>query len=466
MKTTSLLLLSVAILAAPPVSAASKKEGLGTILKWNQIAIDASGYDHTVGVRQQMGPGRASRALAMVQIAVFDVVNAVTGGYESYDPIQPTRGPVSIDAAVAQAAHDVLADLFTVQAPIFSAALAQDLAKVKNKNALANGINLGKLSATMCMLGRIGDGSETPEPFLNSPVDPWITSPLPGHWRMDPISQIPIVLGGYWSEVAGFVVESSSQFRVPPFPSMSSPEYAASYNEVKRLGGDGVNTPTERTADQTIAGIYWAYDGVPALCAPPRLYNQIATLIADQKGSDAIETARLLALVNIAMADATLTCWESKYYYDIWRPVGGIREGDTDGNPATAQDATYSPLGAPASNLNGPNFTPPFPAYPSGHASMGGALFQTLRRFYGTDNIQFTFVSDELNGVTEDNTGTPRPLTPRTFTTLSQAEEENGQSRIYLGIHWSFDKTEGIAMGRKVADYVFDHTLRPLAPRR
>src|SRR5436190_12920969 len=120
------------------------------------------------------------------------------------------------------------------------------------------------------------------------------------------------------------------------------------------------------------------------------------------------------------------------------------------------------PLGAPASNLQGPNFTPPFPAYPSGHAGFGAALFETLRRFYGTDAIAFTFVSDEFNGVTRDREGNVRPLLPRTFASLSSAEEENGQSRIYLGIHWSFDKTEGIAQGRHVADYVFTHAFEPL----
>ena len=109
---------------------------------------------------------------------------------------------------------------------------------------------------------------------------------------------------------------------------------------------------------------------------------------------------------------------------------------------------TYSPLGAPASNLTGPNFTPPFPAYPSGHAGFGGALFEMLRNFYRTDRIPFTFASDEFNGVTRDNAGNVRPRVERSFSSLSQAEEENGQSRIYLGIHWSFDKTEGIARGR------------------
>jgi len=124
------------------------------------------------------------------------------------------------------------------------------------------------------------------------------------------------------------------------------------------------------------------------------------------------------------------------------------------------------PMCAPASNTTGPNFTPPFPAYPSGHAGFGGAVFEMLRRFYGTDDIPFTFVSDEYNGVTTDIGGHVRPLLPRSFATLSQAEEENGQSRIYLGIHWSFDKVEGIAQGRKIADYVFGHafTLRSKKP--
>jgi len=138
--------------------------------------------------------------------------------------------------------------------------------------------------------------------------------------------------------------------------------------------------------------------------------------------------------------------------------------GAGDGNAATIGDPTFTPLGAPASNLVAHNFTPPFPAYPSGHAGFGGALFQTIRRFYGTDRLGFTFVSDEFNGVTKGNDGNVRPYMARSFSTLSQAEEENGQSRIYLGIHWSFDKTEGIAQGRRVADYVFDHTFAPRRP--
>jgi len=450
------------------------RNGLDPVRRWNQIAIDASGLDHTPVApgenrifHEQVGPGRASRAMAIVHIAMFDTINAVVGEYRSFTGLRAPIGPLSLEAAISQAAHDTLADLFSSQAVSFDARLAEDLAEVQNKNAKANGINLGKQAAAAILALKADDGSEIPE--LSVGID-YFTSNLPGHWRQDPISLIPLALGAHWGGCVPFVLESSSQFRVPPFPAMNSPEYTAAYNEVKRLGGDGVNTPTERTPDQTHAGLFWAYDGTPSLCAPPRLYNQITVHIADQMGTDGIELARLLALVNVAMADAGIAIWESKYYYDIWRPITGIRESDPgtgptgsgDGNPDTIGDPTWSPLGAPASNLTGPDFTPPFPAYPSGHAGFGGALFQTLRRFYGTDDIAFTFVSDEFNGVTQDNDGKVRPLLPRSFTSLSQAEEENGQSRIYLGIHWSFDKTESIVLGRRVGDYVFDNVFVPL----
>jgi len=442
------------------------RNGLDPVRRWNQIAIDASGFDHA-GAREQLGPGRASRAIAIVHIAMFDTINAVIGEYQSFTSVRAPIGAISLEAAISKAAHDTLAALFTAQVASFDSFLAEDLVKVSSKNAKANGIDLGKRAAAAILALKANDGSEIPEPLMGVG---YVPSDQPGKWRQDPISLIPLALGGHWGDCKPFVLESGSQFRAPPFPDMNSPEYAAAYNEVKRLGGDGVITPTERTPDQTLAGIFWAYDGTPSLCAPPRLYNQITVRIADQMGTEGIELARLLALVNVAMADAGTAIWDSKYYYNIWRPITGIRESDPgtgptglgDGNLDTQGDATWTPLGAPASNLTGPNFTPPFPAYPSGHAGFGGALFQTLRRFYGTDDIAFTFVSDELNGVTRGNDGNVRPLLPRSFTSLSQDEEENGQSRIYLGIHWSFDKTESIALGRKVGDYVFDNVFLPL----
>lgn len=452
----------------------AQKQSRKQLVRWNRIAIDASGFDHT-GVApgenrvfgEQLGPGRSSRAIAIVHIAMFDALNAIVGGYQSFAGLYPPTPKIFKDAAIAQAAHDTLVALFPSQKATFDTALAQDLSQIPDGRKKRNGIALGRQAAFSILALTDHDLSQQPE--MRVGVD-YFTSDDPGKWRQDPISLIPLALGARWGEVTPFVLQSGNQFRVPAPPDMTTAAYATAYDEVKRLGGDGVITPTERTAVQTQIGIYWAYDGTPSLCAPPRLYNQIAVQIADQMGSNDIELARLLALVNVAMSDAGIAIWESKYFYNLWRPIGGIREADPgtgptglgDGNDATTCDPTFSPLGAPASNLTGPNFTPPFPAYPSGHAGFGGALFQILRNFYGKDNIPFTFVSDEFNGVTKDNSGNSRPLLPRSFATLSQAEEENGQSRIYLGIHWSYDKTEGIAQGRKVANWVFTHAFLPV----
>lgn len=447
------------------------------VRRWNEIAINASGLDHTPpgpgemrNYHEQLGPGRSSRALAIVHIAIFEAVNAIFGGYESYTGLTPVRGDASLRAAIAQSAHDTLCALFLAQCASFDAELTADLSRIPISRPKTNGIDLGRRAATSILDMRANDGSDHAEPTVGIG---FTTSNAPGKWRQDPISQIPLALGAFWGGVKTFVLQSGDQFRAPVPPDLTSAHYAAAFAEVKRLGGDGVITPTERSAEQTEIGTYWAYDGTPSLCAPPRLYNQITAQIAEQRGSNFVELARLLALVNMAMADAGIAVWESKYFYQYWRPITGIREADPgtgptllgDGNDATIGDTMFSPLGAPASNLAGPNFTPPFPAYPSGHAGFGGALFQVLRRFYGTDKISFTFVSDEFNGITTDNDGNVRPLMPRSFKSLSQAEEENGQSRIFLGIHWAFDKTEGIAQGRRVADYVFGNVFAPVRGR-
>lgn len=235
------------------------------------------------------------------------------------------------------------------------------------------------------------------------------------------------------------------------------------FYEVTSLGGDGVISETVRDSWRTFVGNFWGYDGTPSLCAPPRLYLQITHEAARAVSLDVAETARLFSLVSLAMVDAGLASWDSKYHYSRERPVTAVRDSAArDGNELTAADAEWEPLGAPATNSDGPRFTPPFPAYPSGHATFGAAVCGVMKRFFGTDSFNVTFVSDEYNGKSIENTGEVRPFVPRTFTSFSEIAEENGQSRMYLGIHWASDKTSGVEMGEQVASYVFDRFNRAL----
>lgn len=437
---------------------------------WNEVALFAMARDGTPPfpgqpsvIAEQSGPTRTTRVLAILHLAIFDALAAIRGCYPPYAAPLAAFADSSLDAAIAQAAHDVLAALYVRQAPRFDKLLSDDLARLPAGRTLLNGIDVGRRAAAAILALRANDGAYPTEPVVGQD---YAVSNQPGEWRPDPVSRNPIALGAYWGRVRPFVLQSGSQFRIPPVPALTDPKYTAAFNQVKQLGGNGITTPTIRSAEQTLIGIFWGYDGGAWIGPRPRQYDQIAVQLALAATPDPLELARVLALVNVAMADAAIAAWESKYYYRLWRPITGIREaspgsgptGRGDGNPDTIGDPNWTPLGSPASNLIGPNFTPPFPACPSGHATIGSAMFQILRRFYG-DSLNFTLVSDELNGITRDNQGRVRPRFPRSFTSLSQAEDENGQSRIYLGVHWAFDKMEGIAMGRQIGEYVFQHGL-------
>jgi hypothetical protein len=434
------------------------------VLDWNAVALQAMANDHTpsiVATPDQGGPTRGARALAIVHGAIFDTVNSIDGSCAPYlVSIQPGKG-ASMEAAIAQAAHDALVAMYPHQQASFDAALTASLAKVPDGPGESKGVALGAHVARDILRARRNDRADA--------MMSYTASNLPGVYQTYPGEPNPLTPN--WGDVLPFTMGSVSDFIAPPPPALGSAAYAAAYNEVKDYGGDGVTTPTLRTPEQTQIGIFWGYDGTPGMGVPPRLYNQIARTIAAQQGNTQVQNARMFALINFAMADAGIASWETKYLYDVWRPVRGIRQVDPagnsldDGNPATTADPTWTPLGAPFTNAAAGqhNFTPPFPAYTSGHATFGGALFETLARFYGTDHIAFTIGSDEFNGVNRDASGNVRPVLTRSFTSFSQAAEENGQSRIYLGIHWAFDKTAGIAQGKAIADYAFDHFLEPVS---
>jgi hypothetical protein len=438
-----------------------------SVLDWNAVALQAVADDYTpaeVSSPDQGGPTKTARALAIVHAAIFDAVNMIDRSYTAYIASGTAPRGASIDAAVARAAHDTLVALYPKQTADFDQALRRSLRQIPDGQSETDGVTVGRRVARQILQAREDDHSAENVPY-----------PVPPQGQRVGIFQTyagePGALGPGWGNVHAFTMPDDNHFIARQPPALNSAAYAAAYNEVKRLGGDGVTTPTDRTPEQTEIGIFWGYDGTPELGTPPRLYNQIARKIANKMNNTEVQNARLFALINLSMADAGVASWATKYQYTMWRPVRGIRQTDTDGttslndgNPNTQRDRNWTPLGAPSTNgpAGSKNFTPPFPSYTSGHATFGAALFQTLTRFYGRDNISFTFTSDEYNGVNKDVSGAVRPLKPRSFTSFSQASDENGQSRIYLGIHWAFDKTAGIAQGNKIANWAYDHFLQPV----
>ena len=448
---------SLASAQQPEGPAIGDPRGRDSILDWNAIALKAvaDDFSNIYGAPDQKGPTHTSRALAIIHLAMFDAANMVTPRATPYlSNHSPCKEKiVSLDAAVAQAAAETLSALYPKQATVFSAVLTQYLTPLKNATARNNGIHIGHAVAHDLLLARSQDGSAI--------VWKYTPTGTPGKHNVDPMNPGQGFLDPAWGSVTPFSPIHNFHYVPDVPPALGSHAYATAFNDVKSVGGDGITTSTTRTQEQTEIGLFWAYDGSRGIGVPPRLYNQITRTIAIQERNTEIENARLFGLVNASMADAGIMSWGIKYQCDMWRPVLGIRRANEDGNISTEADPNWTPLGAPASNGSGKNFTPNFPSYSSGHATFGAALFRTLQHFYFTDHISFTFTSDELNGVTTDAYGHVRPLKPRKFHRLSDAAAENARSRMYLGIHWQFDADEGMKSGTAVADHVFHSILLP-----
>jgi vanadium chloroperoxidase len=330
---------------------------------------------------------------------------------------------------------------------------------------------------------------------------------LQRYWqhREDPTNLGQGFLGERWGEVAWFSAPGLPTQNPHPIPRSNA--YNDALDEVRVKGSKLPNSGTpntspvqQRTPDETCIALYWAYDGASQIGTPPRLYNQIIRLIAAQRFNGAVRMAahaRLLALANVAMADAGIAAWYYKYHYQLWRPVLGIREHDDSfhmkGPPNTPDaskpnptlilhrrcDPFWTPLGAPRTNEVGKlSFTPPFPAYPSGHATFGAAAFEIVRLFLGVppnsaDTISFDLISDEMNGRSLDSDGSFRGRHLRRYPSLLDAMFDNALSRVFLGVHWRFDglgqnvtnaskiltdnsNIGGIPVGRKIAQDIFN----------
>lgn len=365
----------------------------------------------------------ATRVGAIVQAAVFDAVNGIDRRYTPvYVPAAAAPG-ASRRAAAVQAAYASLVNLYPNQQAKFDQQRAASLAAIADTNdAVQEGLSWGQYVADQIWAWRSQDG------FSNVPP-PYLGGNQPGQWRPTP----PAMAAGLVPQLATctpWVLRSPSQCRTPGPPAMTSDQYTADYNETRSMGG---STNSGRTADQTLYANFWQAGN------PPDYWDPVAVSLAAQHHHSMVQTARLLAMVNIAIADAIIGCWDAKYTYSSWRPVTAIQLGDTDGNDATAADSAWSPLIT----------TPPFPEYPSAHSCASGAATRILSREFGEES-SFNVVSNAMPGVT------------RSFHNFSAALAEVVNARIYGGIHFRTACVDGTALGFTVGDYVLAHAIVPL----
>jgi hypothetical protein len=464
------------------IPAAANAAPTDTLLRWHELMLQANADDHTpgVGVFEQGGPVRNARAFAMTQLAVYDAVQSFTTlprRYKQYNAIGNAPAGASIDAAIACAAHGVLVDVYSTFSATFDAALAADLAALGASTSTTDGCAKGEQSAAAIIARRVGDGSDVGEVApgaggsvatgttnwfgeqVNGPESDPANPRVAFRWSPDPIANQPVALGANWGAVTPFVLTNGAQFRIPAPPVPGSGRYVKGWNEVASIGQTQLipsSIPSTSTPEGVFIGNFWGYDGMPLLGTPPRLYAQLVVQVAEQRGlTDVSKLSRLLAVVHTGMADAGVAAWDSKYFYNYWRPATAVRLDDGVANTPSAP--TWTAVGVSVANgANAIHPTPPFPAYPSGHATFGSVTANALAREFGSGLNPFTFISDEYDGVSTDpfTPGVPRPLVPVRYVSFDSMSRENGISRILNGVHWNWDDSEGRNLGRRIVSFI------------
>ena len=403
--------------------ASSAHERADEVTSWNQMMFRA-------GLVGGTSPLVMSRVTAIVEASVFDAINGID---RRYTPIHvPPAAPAgaSRDAAAVQAAYEALVTLYPTQKSVLDAELAVSLTSIGTREssaAIASGTAWGQSVADAILAWRSTDGFTPPPP-------PFLGGTDPGVWRPTPPAFLPGA-GPQFAYMTPWVINSPGQFRPAGPPALTSARYAADFNETKTMGSQ---TSATRTADQTVYAWFWASS------TASYLWNNVAVSLIERAHDDAhhsntLKNARLLAMLNLAMADAAIGCWEAKYHYVFWRPVTAIPLADTDNNPATIADPAWMPLFA----------TPAHPEYPSGHSCVSGAAGVVLATFFG-EKTRIGVTSDVMPGVV------------RQFDNFSDALEEVKNARIFAGIHFRSACDDGQALGVSVADYVLHHAMQPV----
>jgi hypothetical protein len=388
--------------------------GENVVLQWNRVLQETI---RTPG--QQPATIFAVRSFAMMHAAMFDAVNSIDRTYTPYLTDVPGTRHASIEAAAAQAARDVLVGLYPTRTAIYDAELAASLAGIE-ETSKQQGIRVGQSVAAHMLAARANDGwNVTPPPYV-LPLTPGNWQPTPPNFPTAGFTQFPAVIP--------FAIGSSTRFAPNPPPALTSAEYAADFNEVKELGSA---TSATRTADQTQVARLWANVNTPTTVF--FVWNNVARTVAIARNSTTVENARLFALINIAYHDALQTTMTSKYVYGLWRPVTAIRRADEDGNPNTAPDVNWTSLLT----------NPPYPTYAGNHAAVGTSQATILALVFGRDDIRFEHTWDGAGGAT------------RSYAGFNQMANEEERSRVYGGIHFTFDQVAGQSAGRNVANFVF-----------
>lgn len=421
-------LLTVAVLLCAQMPALANDSGAAkllvpqedVILQWNRVLME------TVSTPGQHPPTiMPVRSYAMMHAAMFDAVNSIDGTYTPYLTDVPGSPNASLEAAAAQAAHDVLAALYPTRREVFDAELAASLEGIEEYRA-QQGIRVGQIVAERLLATRADDGWNVTPPSYTLP-------PTPGNWQPTPPGNAAATFTHYGS-VLPFAITSSTQFAPNPPPALTSAEYAAALNEVKEIGA--VNSAT-RTADQTLVARLWAGVGTPTNFL--FVWNNVARTVALDRGITTVEMARLFALTNISLHDALQTSFASKFQHGMWRPVTAIRRADEDDNPDTTPDAAWSSL----------IVAPPYPTYAGNMATIGTSQSTTLAQFFGRDDIRFQHTWQGAGGAT------------RSYAGFGAMADEQARARVYGGIHFTFDNVAGQSIGQNVANYVFRNLMRP-----
>lgn len=389
--------------------------GDSVILQWNQIAISTIG-----AVVPAPAPFASTRFMAIVQLSVFEGVNAVTQEYTPYFGITAPR-TASPEAAAIAAAHDTLAWLFPAQQATLDADEATSLAAIADGQSKTDGVTAGQAAAAAMIAARTGDGSAPPQFFVPPNSDP-------GMWQKTPSCPAGGGVFKQWPNVKPFGIESSSQFRSPPPPALPSLGYAIGYDEVQAVGD--INSPNRPQDRSNVAKIYAAQ--------PPHVgWNSMARQLAGVRHDNISRTARIFALMNMSLADAHISVFETKYFYNLWRPETAIPRGDEDNNPLTAP-GPFTPF----------IVTPCFPAYPSAHGVGAGAGATVLALFYGDGGHNLTNSDPSVPGVV------------LTYNRLDQIVHDVSDARVFGGIHMRYDQTFGELMGGEIGLYNAVNYLR------